>query len=124
MLSPAGAYQLWTEDDIFVLNPKGVDGSFFSDDIPELEGSVSHNALYASWRPDSRMVAVCIRTGKCVEDTFMFRWRPHDLWRCLRLPYYNSDSQAVPLNWLDATSLIVEMSGPLAPADRCPLCYR
>jgi len=112
VLSPDSQYELWNQDDIFVINPRGVDGTFFSDDVPELEGSGSHNALYATWSPDSRMVAVCIRTGKYIEDTFVFLRQPHDAWRCLRLPYVDDDYQAVPIKWLDATTLIVEMSGP------------
>ncbi len=57
------------------------------------------------------MVAVCVPTGGGIEDTIVSR-QPHDAWRCLRLPYNDDDSQAVPVKWLDATTLIVEMSGP------------
>ncbi len=111
VLSPDGEYELWNQDNIFVINPRGIDGSFFSDDVPELEDSLRHNALYATWSPDSRMVAVCVPTGKYIEHTFVFLRQPRDAWRCLRLPCDDPDSQVVPLKWLDATTLMVEISG-------------
>ena len=111
VLSPAGDYELWNEDEIFVINPRGIDGAFFSDDIPELESSLEHNARYAVWSPDSRMVAVCIRTGKEIEDSFVLLRQPKDEWRCLRLPCDDPDAHAVPLRWLDATTVVIEISG-------------
>ena len=111
VLSPAGDYELWNEDEIFVINPRGVEGTFFSDDIPELESSLEHTARYAIWSPDSRMIAVCVRTSRNIESTFVLLKQPKDAWHYIRLPYDDPDSHAVPLRWIDSTTLLIEISG-------------
>jgi len=112
VLSPDGKYELWNEDEIFVINPRGVDGTFFSDAIPELDASVSHNALYATWSPNSRMVAICVQTSKFVEDTFVMIEHGQYKWRYMRLPYNDPDAWVIPLRWLDSNRLVIEISGP------------
>jgi hypothetical protein len=112
VLSPDGKFELWNEDDIFVINPRGVDGVFFSDDIPQLQSSITFNALYATWSPNSNMIAVCVRTAKLVEDTFVLALQGQDGWRYITLPYNDPEAWAIPLRWLDPDTLVVEISGP------------
>ena len=119
VLAPTGDYELWNEDEIFVINPRGIDGSFFSDDIPELKDSIEHTAKYAIWNPDGKMVAVCVRTAKDTEETFVLLRQSESSYKYLRLPEdlhhfadeYNG-AETVPLRWINARTLVVEVSGP------------
>ena len=112
LLSPDGNDELRNVGDIFVINPRGVDGTFFSDDIPELKSSDHHSALYATWSPSSKMIAVCLQTAKLVEDTFVLIKQGQYGWRLLKLPYDDPEAWVVPLRWIDADTLVIEISGP------------
>ena len=112
VMSPDGKEELWNDGDIFVINPPGVDGVFSSREISELDPSVPHNALYAVWSPDSRMVAVCVKTGRFTEDTFALIKNGQNEWRYLTLPYTDEDAWALPLRWLDSNTLVIQISGP------------
>jgi len=123
VLSPDGQYELWNEDDFFVINPRGTDGSFFSDDLKELENSTEHTARYAIWNPDSRMIAICVETGKYIKDTFVLLRNDNDAWIYARLPYDDPDSQVVPLKWIDATTLLIEISGSYGGKSDHPIYF-
>jgi len=112
LLSPDGQEELRNIGDIFVINPSGVDGTFFSDDISELESSLEHTARYATWSPNSHMIAVCVKTSKEVEDTFVLIHQGEYGWRYLQLPYDDSEAWVIPLRWLDSDTLVIEISGP------------
>jgi hypothetical protein len=112
LLSPDGKWELNDNENVFVINPRDTSGTFFSDDIPELESSIEHTARYATWSPNSRMIAVCIETSKDVEDTFVLIHQGEYGWRCARLPYDDPEAWVIPLRWLDANTLVIEISGP------------
>jgi hypothetical protein len=112
LLSPDGKWELNDNENVFVINPRGTSGTFFSDDIPELESSLEHTARYATWSPNSQMIAVCIRTSKYVMDAFVLIHQGEYDWRCLTLPYDDPDAWAIPLRWIDADTLVIEITGP------------
>jgi hypothetical protein len=112
VLSPDGKFELWNEDDIFVINPPGVDGSFFSDDVPELDSFMEHVARYAVWNPNSQMIAVCVESGKFTEDTFVLLPHGQDGWRYIGLPYDDPNAWVIPLRWIDSDTLVIQISGP------------
>jgi hypothetical protein len=112
LLSPDGQEELRNIGDIFVINPPGVDGTFFSDDISELESALEHSARYATWSPNSHMIAVCVKTSKEVEDTFVLIHQGEYGWRYLALPYDDPEAWVIPLRWLDSNTLVIGISGP------------
>jgi hypothetical protein len=112
LLSPDGKWELNDNENVFVINPRGTSGTFFSDDIPQLEPSLEHTARYATWSPNSRMIAVCVRTAKYVMDTFVLIHQGQYDWRCVALPYDDPEAWAIPLRWTDANTLVIEISGP------------
>lgn len=120
VLSPDGHYFLQSFGDndksVFTIEQRASGGGsitnryFSSTNLACLKESVEHGARYAVWSPDSQKVAVCVRTGKDIEWTFVLA-RRGDTFRCDSLPDHDPDKRTTPLRWLSSDKLVVEISG-------------
>jgi hypothetical protein len=120
VLSPDGHYFLESfgegESSVFTIENRRsgggqiTNGHFTSAELDCLKNSVERRARYAVWSPDSKKVAVSVRTGKDIEQTFVLI-RHGETFRCEPLPTHDADERMTPLRWLDASKIVVEVSG-------------